>query len=119
MNQKGYLALVSILVVLSVALVLGLSISFGVSNEMQMNLQFKKSKEAFYLAESCANRALLELSRNPSYTGEELTFPAGRCTMNITSQTIETVGIIDESIYRKINIQYQSPPLTVLNWQEQ
>lgn len=102
MNQKGFIALVSILVISAVALTVSVSIALLGVGEASSSLSFKKGQESLKVAESCIEEALIRLRDNASYdpAGASTTLPdlAGSCTIDVSgtgvNRTIDVTSTI-------------------------
>ncbi|HYF04813.1 MAG TPA: hypothetical protein VEA59_01430 [Patescibacteria group bacterium] len=80
MKQEGYIALVSVIVLMSVLLIITLALS-QVSFFARFNVISRENKKiSRYLAEACADEALLYVANNPSYSvasgGQTITLDA-------------------------------------------
>ncbi len=84
--------------------------------------RFELGTTAYYVAESGAENALLQLERNPSYTGETISVGQGTAIITVTNGspiTIVSVGQLGNYI-RKIQVQavYNNNKLSVSTWKE-
>lgn len=70
-NMKGFIALTSVIIIMVVSLVLGMSLSSLSINEMIMGLNQSFSLKAYYLARLCAEEGLIRLKDN-NYQGEDI-----------------------------------------------
>ena len=86
-NNKGYIAITSILIILAVVLTIGTTVSLISINNIQASLTDQKGGEALAIVEGCAEDALLRLNNNNSIP-VTITLPEGNC--NITN--ISNVG---------------------------
>lgn len=86
-NNKGYIAITSILIILAVVLIVGTSISLLSVNDIQSSLSSEKGEQALTLVEGCAEDALLRLNNNNAIPAS-FTIPEGTC--NVTG--ISNVG---------------------------
>lgn len=83
---------------------------------------FELGTNAYYIAESGVENALLQLERNPSYTGEVLPVGSGTATVTVatgSSMIITSVGNLGNYL-RKIQVQavYNNNILSVTSWKE-
>lgn len=83
-NQKGYIAIASILVIAAVVLIIGTSVSLLSVNDIQSSLANKKGEEARLLVEGCVEDALLQLNEDNTITSN-ITIPQGSCSVTINS----------------------------------
>ena len=125
-TQKGYIALILILIISGVTLLIAISTSlFGIS-ESGMGLQKSQSSEVFYLATLCAEDALMKLKDDLNYSGNEtLTFDEGSCDIlslegsGNQDRTIKTTGAAYNQTRKiKIEIAQVNPIMEINTWQE-
>ena len=87
-------------------------------NNFNINLASAKINN---LAETCANEALLALSRDEAYPGASLTYSGGACTTIITgtdnNREIIVNAIDTESRAKSITIEVTLSPFTIANWE--
>ena len=80
------------------------------------------SNKAYYMAESGVENALLQLLRNQSYTGEQLSIENGIVTVLVsgTNPKIITSMATASGYLRQVQAQvdYTNNVLTVLSWKE-
>lgn len=80
------------------------------------------SGEAYYVAESGAENALLRLLRDQAYTGEQLSLGTGVATIQVAGENPKTITsqAIVNGYLRTIQVQadYTNNVLTVLSWKE-
>jgi hypothetical protein len=127
LNQEGYVALISVIVIsallIGISSVLSFSGFFGRFNVLDS--EFKEV--SIGLAEACADQAVLFLAENPAYTppagGQSVGVGSETCTIDsITGswspKTIYTQGIFHES-YTNLEVEVSnSADVTVTSWQE-
>ena len=81
--MKGYIALISVLIISAVLVLIALSAShFGIGRST-MVLQKNQASESYYLAMACAEEALMKFGKDPKgYRGNEtLTINGKDCTI--------------------------------------
>ena len=109
-----FFALITIIVT-SAAIVMLMINSGAVTTVQQGN-------DAYSIAESGVENALLRLLRNPSYTGEVLTIGNGAATITVTGGPTKTIiskgkiGNFERSI--QVVATYTNNVLTVTSWDE-
>lgn len=115
------LIIISVLVVLIASSANLLSIS-----ESVMGLQENQGWEVYYLANACAEEALMKLKNDLNYSGNEtLGFDNGNCTIEplegigSENRIIKTSGTAYNQV-RKIRIEINrvSPDTEIKSWQE-
>ncbi|MFH0818794.1 MAG: pilus assembly PilX N-terminal domain-containing protein [Patescibacteria group bacterium] len=79
-NQKGYVALISVLMILAVCVIIGITVSLNAVNEMQMGLSGVESQQAFITADACTEEGLIRLKRKQT-PPTSMTFSQGSCTI--------------------------------------
>jgi len=125
-NQKGYIALILILIILGLTLMIAISANLSGISEADMGLQKSQSSESFYLATLCAEDALMKLKRNLGYPGNEtLTIGEGNCNIlsvegsGNTNRVVKTAGNIYNQTRRiRIQINVVNPKMKINSWQE-
>ncbi len=70
-KQKGYVALVSVLIVSALSLAVSIGVSMRSISGAHMGLSYKRSHQAHILATSCVYEALTALERDLEYAGNE------------------------------------------------
>lgn len=83
-HTKGFIALTSILIISAIALAVAVSISLLGIGEARNSLDYKKGREALYLAYGCVDEALLQLKLDETYTGGALSLGNGTCNIVIS-----------------------------------
>ena len=92
-QQKGYMALLMVLIIAAVAFVVATSISLLGIEESKMSLTTSVSHEASSLAEACMNEALIRIREydppkdptTPPGEPDEITFDNGTCAIEISA----------------------------------
>jgi len=124
--QKGYIALISILIISGITLLIAISASlFGIS-ESDMGLAKNQSSKAFYLVTLCTEDALMKLKDDLNYQGNEtLTFDEGSCDIlplegnGNQDRVIKTIGTAYNQTRKiKIEINRVNPKMEISSWQE-
>lgn len=92
-RRNGYIALVSFLIIGLVALSVAVSVSFLGIEVGKTSLTATRGEQTFWLAKSCLNQALLKLRNDQTYSGEELTFSTGSCTIIINGSGLKTINL--------------------------
>ncbi len=122
-GKPGYVALISavIISVILMAIVFTLSFTgyFGRFNVLES--EFKERGAG--LAEACADRALLKLANNPSYTGNEtLSIEGNLCTIqpiqsSPPNKIIKTQAVFHDS-YTNLRVTVDAATLVIASWEE-
>lgn len=66
-DSPGFIALIALIIIAAATLAIGISVNLLSVSESQMGLTFKKGQEAFMLAESCLEEALIQLRDDANY----------------------------------------------------
>ena len=123
--MKGYIALISVLIINAIILLTVISANlFGIS-ESFMNLEENQTSKAYYLASACTEEALEKIRESASFSGSgDLYLEEGNCTYTVTkltgqNYTIVVSGTVQNFIRKiKITIDKITPKINVTSWQE-
>jgi len=124
-NQKGYITLISVLVVSAVSISVTISLLLLGLGSSRTSFVYQQSYQAKGFADACAEEALEEIRSNTGFVGGgNINFGNGTCTYNVTSQgaenrTVVATGTVD-SVIRKVSVIINdiNPLITVVSWQE-
>lgn len=125
-NQQGYIALMSLIIVSALVVLIASSANLLSISESSMGLQENQGWEAYYLANACAEEALMKLKNDLNYSGNEtLDFDNGNCAIEPLEGTggenriINTSGTAYNQV-RKIRIEINrvNPDIEIKSWQE-
>ena len=122
--SQGYIAITSVIIIslLLMAIVFSLSFSAFFNRFNVFDSQSKEISQA--LAEACAEKALLNLAQNSSYSGNEIITVKTPDSCEILA--IETSGsqktIKTRAVFQKaatdIKIIMEMPALKIISWEE-
>jgi len=121
MKTQGFVALVIVLIISAIALLIGLSISLLSVGEIKMSLQKSQSSQSYYLANLCAEEALMKLKDDIDYPGEILNnIENGSCIISVEGNWIVKVSANFSNQTKKIKIIISqiSPQMIISSWQE-
>ena len=105
MKQKGFIALITVIILSAALLAVGMSSSFSGLAQITSSYQFSRGEEARVLAEGCLEVTLSNIKNDSNYglliSPINLSLPTGSCIINVTSQgatlrKITVVGNVDE-----------------------
>lgn len=119
--KKGQ-TLVVLLVLMSVGMIITTAAVGTIISDSQATSKFSSGEEAYNIAESGAENAILRLVRNPSYVGETLTVGAGTATITVSGAATKT--IVSEGVSgdfrRKVQVVggYVNNIFTPTSWTE-
>lgn len=85
-NNRGYVAMSTVLVVGVILLSTGMAVILNSINESQSSASDSQKERAIGFVESCAQDALLQLNNNNALPGT-VVLPDGSCTVTINSHT--------------------------------
>lgn len=125
MCNRGYITLISVLVVGAVGLALTTSLLFLGLGSSRTSFALEQSGEARALADACAEEGLQQIRSSTGYVGTgNLSLGNGTCTYTVTSQggsnrTITASSTIG-TIVRKVRVVITkiNPVITASTWQE-
>lgn len=119
-TQKGYIALVSMLVVASVALTISIAVSLRGMEDLQMSFASSQAAKSASLADSCMEEGLNRLRQNwQDYIGISLSIGDNSCIINVnesgTFASLEAYGNVD--IFQQKAYAEVDNNLEVILWQ--
>lgn len=124
-SQPGYVALVTVAVVMSAVIVVGVTITLLVTTGLLASFTTDQGTRALYLADTCANEAMLRAKREGvTYAGTHtLTIGDNTCTIDATATTatelsIEATGNYNNAAYRTVYLVMETDPFSLTSWQE-
>lgn len=125
MNSKGYITLISVLIVGAVGTAIAISLILLGNSSSQNSFVIQQSAQAKGLANACAEEALEQIRESTLFTGTaNLTLGQGSCTYTVTNtggtnRGITTSGTVG-TVIRKISITITAinPLIVVSSWQE-
>jgi len=118
--MNGYIALISVLIVLAVVLVAAIGAGFMAINEADMGLQKDLGSKAYFLAHSCAEEALQQVHDAPSFQGTgDIVFDKGTCQYQVTGSTINASGTVSGFVRRmQLTFDQSGAEINIISWQE-
>ncbi|MFH1207740.1 MAG: hypothetical protein V1668_04005 [Patescibacteria group bacterium] len=125
-NQKGYIALIALVIISVVTLAIALSMNSLSITETDTGLVRQQSTQAEQAAYSCLQEAYLRLMRDGAYTGgTTLTVAPGSCTVvsvatPIPADRVVTVAADVGGVQRQFTgqVTWSAAGLTLVSWQE-
>ena len=84
MNNKGYVAITTVLIIGAVILAIGIGVSLNAINGVQQSLGDKIKETTLGSVETCTEDVLYRLRKNNAIPGT-ITLPAGTCNVTINS----------------------------------
>ncbi len=86
-NQQGYIALTTVLILLAVITSISLVVAFSSIGEAQSALALFKGEDGLTFTEGCVEDVMLKARSNPSLTSGTFTRLEGTCSFTINSKT--------------------------------
>ena len=97
---SGAVALVSVIVIMSVLVSVGIAVSFLGINETVLSGIFQDGETAFSIADACTEEGLFRLKDNQTYTGSSFSLDGGSCNVSVTNITGNTYRIDGVGVYK-------------------
>lgn len=120
--MKGFAALTTILIITSIALLLGLTISYLSIGELILGLDRHSSSQSRYLANICAEQALMDLKKGMDYQERTIEIENESCKIAIEKEdnwVIKVTSDFEKQVKKvKINISQIHPKIIIESWQE-
>jgi hypothetical protein len=121
-NNSGFIALVTILIIFAIALLIGVNLNLLAISEAKMGLKQIQSSQAYYLANLCAEEALMKLKENINYSGNEtITIENGECQILPIegNWTIKVLSQFRNQIKKvKIVVEQVNPEIEISSWEQ-
>lgn len=120
--NKGFIALITVLIIFAIALLIGLSLALLSISEAFMGLKKTQSSQAYYLANLCAEQALIRLKEDINYPGGEIIEAVGGSCQIFPIEGNWTVKISSDFQNQtkkiKIVVDQVNPEMAISSWQE-
>lgn len=124
-NQKGYVALMTVLIIGAAATAITTTLLLTGTDASRVALGEQRSTQARKLADSCGEEMLQVIHDNTTYVGTgTITLPTGSCNYTVTSTGSNTRTINADStvgnVVRKIRayVTINAVSLSISSWQE-
>lgn len=125
-NQKGFVALISILIIGAIVLTISIGLSLRSIGETNMSLGEQESHRALALANLCAEQALMKLENTLNYAGgEPVTIGSKSCDILTISgsgnfnRTIKTQSVVSGYTKKvRVEVSQISPTMQITSWEE-
>jgi len=123
--MRGYIALISVLIISATILLIAIGVSqFGIS-QSKMTIQKSQASESYYLAQACAENALMKLKEDLGYRGNEvLNIEGNSCTVlpvegsgNKNRLVKTSSNAYNQTRKIKIEINRVNPTMNIKSWQ--
>lgn len=83
-QPHGYIGVVTVLIISSIALTIGVTIALLSIDEMLQGYNVDQSYRALQNADGCMEEAYYRLKQAPSYTGGTVPYAAGSCAVTVS-----------------------------------
>jgi len=126
--KKGYMAIVTVLVLLAVTAGIASTLTFFSLDKAQGEDALSKGQQALYFSESCAEEGMLRTihATDPTtYAGDTFTIPQGECDVMVTDDngayTLHAVGGKNGHYVRGVAVEFalDIDKLRVTDWKEE
>jgi len=119
---QGFIALITVIIVAAITMVVGIGVSLLSISEANIGLGTHQSSQAYYMANLCAEHALMRLKEDVSYTGDEtMNNEMGSCTIFPVegNWVIEVQGVSSNFVSKiRIVISQVDPSMVINSWEE-
>lgn len=125
-NEKGFTALISILVVSAISLAIAMSITLLGIGEAKSSDDYKNGQVTLAIAQGCGEETLLRIRNDDAYIGGSLNVGGGSCTIVVTGmgqdKTIDITATTDsvnnfEKVIR-ITAKRAEKSINIVSWEE-
>ena len=118
-NHKKGQALVSLLMFVVVAMtVISTTITTVISNTRAASVE-EQSVDAYYVAESGAENALMRLLRDPNYSGETLAVGVNNAIVTVVGNKITSIGNVNNLTKKiQVDVSYNDNQMVITSWKE-
>ncbi|MBI2049367.1 hypothetical protein HYT32_00425 [Candidatus Roizmanbacteria bacterium] len=125
--QKGYIALITVLIVMAVVLTTASTVALLGIGEAQSGFSIFRGEDTLSFVEGCAEDAMLKARVNASYNGGTITRPEGSCAITVVSKigspTVTwTINITTaDTLYKRtveIVFERSETGITLTSWKE-
>jgi putative endonuclease len=121
-SGAGFIALITVFIIISIALLISLGFALLSMSEMDMGFKKTQSSQAYFLANLCAEQALMKLKEDINYQGPEtINIDNGSCQiLQIEPQwIIKTQGNFQNDVRKmRISVSQVNPKIIINSWQE-
>ena len=124
-HPTGYVALITVAVVMSAVIVIGITITILNATGLLTTFTFDRGLRAMYLADTCAHETALRVKQvGTAYIGSHiLEIGDNECIIEVTAGTgtqvsAEATGNFRDEVYRTVYMEIETNPYEILEWQE-
>ena len=120
--EKGFIALITLLILFLISLSIGIGLGLRSISQAKISFQKSQSLKSYYLANLCAEQALMNLKEKINYSGNETTTESGGNCQILPIEgnwTIKIIGNFQNQIKKvKIIVGQVNPVMIIQSWQE-
>lgn len=129
-HPKGVIALISVLVIMSVVLAIGLAISIIGRDEIVLSGVFQDGEQAFAIADACVEEGVNRFKLDGAFTGTSLSLDGGSCVVTVANlggntRLVRGVGtynsnirIVEANVSLHLNGQGNASTIKINSWRE-
>jgi hypothetical protein len=123
-TKSGYIAILAVLVLLSVTGGLAAALTALSIGSNQSAEALRQGDRALFFSESCAEEVLLQIVRNPDYSGGNFQLPEGECETvvekNESTYIIQAAGSSDDYKRRlAVEASLEASKIVATSWREE
>lgn len=124
-NERGAAAIMMMVIILAVGILIVSTTALIGVDDLEIGFSQEAGSHAILAAESCAEEAMLRLSRNSSYTGGSLTVGESSCTIAVTgtpcgSCTIDVTSTRDNFTRNvQVGVTVSGSSVDITSWEEE
>lgn len=127
---RGFIALITTLVVMTVLISVGAVISRIGQNQVALALVYNDGEQAFAIADACSEEGYERLKLDNTFTGTSFSLDGGTCTLVVTNlggnnrlitgtgTYFNAIRIVEANVTIKSNGQGNSHKVSINSWKE-
>ena len=122
--QRGYIALLTILIVMAAVLTIASTVAFLSIGEAQSGLSLFKGEQTLDFVEGCTEDAMIRARNDSAYNGGDIIRPEGTCNVTINSKVANrwtmTTTTPNALYKRTIQLVFDrlSTGISLISWKE-
>lgn len=122
--QKGYIATLTVLIVMAVVIATATTVTYLSIGEAQSSFALFKGEDTLSFVEGCVEDALLKTREHSGYNGGTITRPEGTCSITVDSKVGDTWTITvttqATNYKRTIRVVFDRlvPGISITSWKE-
>ncbi len=123
-NAGGYVTILAVLVLLAVTGGIATALLISSTDAMQSQEAFRQGDQALLFSEGCLEEGLLQITKDPTYSGKTFSMPQGTCEVTVENNngiyTIHATGKntkFEKSVVAEASLIAEK--LQIANWREE